>query len=126
MSADGRERVRPVELLGPPLPAYQDAMCAGCAIPMADLRLTPPPPYETVCQSADPILTYEVSSTHEDRAVGGSARRPDVETQNVLEALDKEFRWTAVLFGVSVSVLIVTILLIVIIFVPRDRQQIND
>lgn len=110
-----------MESLGMPLPTYQDAMCTGCSIPMADLRLTPPPPYETVCQTAEPILTYEVSSTREDRVASGS--HTAIETQNVLEALDKEFRWTAILFGVSVSVLVLTILIVIIAFAQRENSQ---
>lgn len=98
-----------------------------------------PPSYESlfhgdgivriVCNDAGPERRIEVRSTEREvypRHIRGPVFPEEIDRQSVLDALDREFRWTAISVGLSVVLLFVFVLVIVLVVAPYNRQQVTQ
>lgn len=110
------------EVGGLTLPSYEEAVGPDGEEGVDDSR--PPPPYESLFGhgiefsgvfSRDP--SPDRSQDVEEVRVSGLGDR------TVLDALDREFKWTSVSVGVSVAILVVLILVIIIVIFPRDAER---
>lgn len=101
------------------LPSYEEAVGSDGSADPNDLRS--PPPYESLFGRGAEVgglfsrePSPERSRDDAEVCVSGFGDR------SVLDALDRDFKWTSASVGVSVAVLVVLILVIIIVVFPRD------
>lgn len=101
------------------LPSYSEAVASDGEIPLNEIR--PPPAYETLFADGTPHVFCATTSMSSESTE--SQCTTSIGTRNMLEALDKEFKWTALSVGLLVSVLVVLVLVIIVIAFPREDPQ---
>lgn len=98
----------------------------------------PPPSYESlfcedgtvriVCESGDfgsrvtATSASSVECERRPRRVEGPVFPEEIDRQSVLDALNREFRWTAMSVGFSIILLFVFVLIIVLVIAPYNRH----
>lgn len=116
-------------------PSYLEAVGASGGL---EDRSVPPPSYESlfceggtvriICESGDvggrATAASVSSSEHErrPRRVGDPVFPEEIDRQSVLDALNREFRWTAMSVGFSIILLFVFVLIIVLVIAPYNRH----
>lgn len=101
------------------LPSYEEAVGSGDPVDPRDPCL--PPPYESLFGRAVGASGVFSRDPSPDRSQDGEdVRVSRLGDRTVLEALDRDFKWTSASVGVSVAVLVVLILVIIIVVFPRD------
>nr|WEG69736.1 protein m42 [Mastomys natalensis cytomegalovirus 3]WEG69876.1 protein m42 [Mastomys natalensis cytomegalovirus 3]WEG70016.1 protein m42 [Mastomys natalensis cytomegalovirus 3]WEG70156.1 protein m42 [Mastomys natalensis cytomegalovirus 3]WEG70296.1 protein m42 [Mastomys natalensis cytomegalovirus 3] len=102
----------------PAIPSYLESVLSETSIHMRDINA--PPSYDSIfCESGTHNTCIEAENTGEI----SEPREQRVDTRMVLEALDKEFRWTAISVGLSLALLVVLVLIIVIVAFPREGRR---
>lgn len=101
------------------LPSYREAV--GSEGEIALTEIFPPPTYESLFTDGTSHVLCAATPVSGQPSEASCASA--VGTQNMLEALDKEFKWTALSVGLLVSVLVVLVLIIIVIAFPREDPQ---
>ncbi|AAF99140.1 pr42 [rat cytomegalovirus strain Maastricht] len=101
------------------LPSYEEAVGSGDPADPRDPCF--PPPYESLFgRAVESVGVFSRDPSPDRSQDGGDVRVPGLGDRTVLEALDRDFKWTSASVGVSVAVLVVLILVIIIVVFPRD------